>query len=213
MLSVRSSFHVDGVPGSLVGGGGPMPAVTRSALRVSLASAVWTFLASAAAMAVGIATGALALVAFGVVQLFDFDADVVLVVHFRVGAAAAHLERVVLRIVASGLLALGTVTAIVSVLHLRTGEAPRSAIAGIVLAAVSVVVLTVLALRKRHVAARLSSRALRADGNLTSVGAALAAITVAGTSSAQAFDLWWMDPVAALVIGIGAIGMGAATKT
>jgi divalent metal cation (Fe/Co/Zn/Cd) transporter len=189
-----------------------MPAVTRSALRVSLTSAVWTLLASAAAMAVGIANGALALVAFGVVQLFDFAADVVLVVHFRVGEAAAHLERVVLRIVASGLLALGTVTAIVSLLHLRAGEAPSGAMAGIVLAAVSVVVLTVLALRKRYVAARVPSRALRADANLTGVGATLAAVTVAGTSSAQAFDLWWMDPVAAIVIGIGAIGIGAATK-
>jgi hypothetical protein len=53
-----------------------MRSVVRSALRVSAVSALWTSVASATAIVVGLAEASLALVAFGVVQLFDFAADV-----------------------------------------------------------------------------------------------------------------------------------------
>ena len=59
-----------------------------SALRVSATSAAWTLTASAAAILIGLADASLALVAFGAVQLFDFAADVVLVIHFRAARGA-----------------------------------------------------------------------------------------------------------------------------
>ncbi len=190
-----------------------MPTVVDRALRVSATSAAWTLTASIAAIVLGLADKSLALVAFGVVQLFDFAADVVLVIHFRAGAAAEHLERLVLQVVAAGLLAMGSVTAVVSVLHLYNHDAAGdSAQTSIILAAASFVVLTALALRKRQLAARLPSPALHADGNLSAVGAALAAVTLVGISAAHAFGWWWTDPAAALVIAVGAIVVGATTK-
>jgi divalent metal cation (Fe/Co/Zn/Cd) transporter len=154
----------------------------------------------------------LALVAFGAVQLFDFAADVVLVVHFSAGAEAEHLERVVLRVVTWGLLLLGWVTGVVSVAHLRNGAGPTDSTASVILASASLVALTALALRKRYIAVRLPSQALLADGNLTGVGATLAAVTVVGVSAADLSDWWWMDPAAALVISAGAIAMGVTTS-
>jgi divalent metal cation (Fe/Co/Zn/Cd) transporter len=188
-----------------------MPTVLRSALRVSTASAVWTLTASVAAIVIGVADASLALVAFGAVQLFDFAADLVLIVHFRAGAAAEHLERTVLRVVAAGLLAVGFATAVVSALHLAGHDAADTSAGSVALAGASLVALTALAVRKRHLAVALPSRALRADGNLTAVGAALAAVTLAGTAAGSTLDWWWADPAAALVIAIGAIGLGAVT--
>lgn len=197
------------MPGSLVGGELTLSDLLRSALRVSAASAAWTLTASVAAIVLGLSNGSLALVSFGAVQLFDFAADVVLVVHFRAGAAAEHLERVVLRVVAAGLFAVGCVTAVVSVVYLVNHGAADEFLGSVVFAVVSLVALTALAVRKRHLSVRLPSHALRADGNLTAVGAALAAVTVGGIVMAGAFDWWWADPAAALVIALGAIGVGA----
>jgi divalent metal cation (Fe/Co/Zn/Cd) transporter len=189
-----------------------MPVDVVSAQRVSTLSAVWTLAASAFAVSLGLADRSLALVAFGAVQLFDFAADVVLVIHFRGGDAVEHLERVVLRVVAVGLLATGTTAVAFSVVNLNGHREATASAAGAGLAVASVVVLTALAVRKRQIAVRLPSHALRADGNLTTVGAALAAVTVAGTSATSAFDLWWADPVAAAVIGGVAIVVGATTR-
>jgi divalent metal cation (Fe/Co/Zn/Cd) transporter len=81
----------------------------------------------------------------------------------------------------------------------------------VVLAAVSVVALTAIALRKRYIAVRLPSDGLRADGNLSAVGATLAGVTVVGTGMAEIFDWWWADPLAALLIACGAIVLGVRT--
>ena len=57
-----------------------------------------------------------------------------------------------------------------------------------------------LAWRKFRVGSELGSPALRGDGVLTLAAAALAAITLAALLVNAAFDWWWADPLAALVI-------------
>ena len=185
------------------------------ALRVSMISAVWTLASSIGSVAIGFANESLALVVFGAVAVFDCASDIVLVVHFRAerrGRSAEHLETVVFRIVAGGLLAVGVAAVWFSINHLRDHAAVHSSGEAIALAAASSVVLSALAARKRHIAVRLPSRALQADGHLTAVGAVLAVVTLAGIATAKAFDWWWADPVAAMVIGIGAIGLSVITS-
>ena len=188
-----------------------MSTSTRSAIRVSTASAVWTLSASIASVALGLRDGSAALVSFGAVQLFDFAADVVLVVHFRVGPGADHLERVVLRIVSGGLIATGVVAGSVSTVRLIEHQHADESTSSIVLAAASLVVLALLALRKHQLARALPSAALRADGNLSAVGAGLGGVTLAGVTLTRAFGWTWSDPMAALVIAVGAIGLGVLT--
>ena len=121
---------------------------------------------------------------------------------------ADHLERAALRVITVGLVAVGMVTAVVSVIQLINEHHPSGAAAAVVLAAASLVALSVLALRKRHVAIRLPSRALKADGQLTTVGAVLAGVTLLGTAASAALGWWWADPAAALATAIGAIVLG-----
>jgi divalent metal cation (Fe/Co/Zn/Cd) transporter len=183
----------------------------RSALRVSAASAIWTLAASAAAIVIGLAGHAIALVAFGTVGILDCAASVVLVAHFRnarAGGTTERLERVALRIVTAGLVTVGIATAVVSVLHLLDRRATASSMASVLLAAVSLIALALLSLRKRHVSVRLASHALLADSHLSVVGAVLGAVTLGGTAASSSLGWWWADPVAALAIAIGAVGLG-----
>jgi divalent metal cation (Fe/Co/Zn/Cd) transporter len=197
---------------NLIGERTRVPAAIRQALRISVFSTAWSSIASVVAIGIGFAESSLTLSAFGVVQLFDFASGVALVLHFRGGSAAERLERAVVRFVAAGLLVLGCMTALFSLVHLYHGHAPQVSRASTVLALASCAALAALAWRKHDLARRLQHRALRADGNLSGVGATLAGVTVAGTSSASLFDLWWADPAAALVIGLAAVGIGASTR-
>ena len=183
-------------------------------LVISAASAVWTFSSSIAAVLIGLENDSLALVVFGAVAVFDCGSDVVLVAHFRAaqqGRDAEHLERVALRIVSVGLVAIGLASVGFSIRHLSDHQAADSSVAAIVLASASLVVLALLAYGKRVIGTRLPSRALHADGQLTGVGAVLAAVTLGGTAATGAFDWWWADPAAALLIGVGAITLGLLT--
>ena len=183
----------------------------KSALRVSIVSAIWTLLASLSLVVVGIRDGSLALVAFGAVGLFDFASDLVLVVHFRASLRqrdSAHLERVAIRIVGAGLIAVGATATVYSFIHLGTRHTTTPSALSLGLSAVSLIALTALAVRKAQIAVQLPSIALAADGKLTTIGAVLAAVTLAGTAVVEAFAWWWADPVAAAVIGLAAATLG-----
>src|SRR5262249_43633484 len=143
-----------------------VPVAIGQALRISAFSTIWSSIASAASIAIGVAEASLTLTAFGVVQVFDFVSGVALVVLFRGGPLAARLERAVLQVVAAGLLVLGVMTAFFSVIHLYKGHAPSASPTSLALALVSCVALAMLAIKKRDIALRLQHRALRADANL-----------------------------------------------
>jgi divalent metal cation (Fe/Co/Zn/Cd) transporter len=69
-----------------------------------------------------------------------------------------------------------------------------------VIAAVSAVVMPLLARAKRRVADALDSPTLRADAVETFVCGWLAAATLAGLALHAAFGWWWADPVAGLAL-------------
>jgi divalent metal cation (Fe/Co/Zn/Cd) transporter len=181
----------------------------RAGLRVSVASIVWTVAASSAAVAIGVVTNSLVVVAFGFTGLLDAAASTTLVVHFRHAlrheAPSDRHERLALRLVTIGLLTVGLATTGESVHRLLRHSTAESAPVAVVLAAASRVVLVGLAIRKRRVGRAVPSAALVADGWLSLVGALLALVTVAGTALTSAFGWWWADPVAALGVAAGAL--------
>lgn len=75
---------------------------------------------------------------------------------------------------------------------------PQHSIVGIVLAALSLIVMPWLAHLKRKVATSLESGALEAETRQTEICAYLSAILLLGLSLNAWFDWWWADPVAGL---------------
>ena len=186
----------------------------RSGLWLSVVSVVWTAAAGSAALTLGVSDGSLVLAALGAIGLIDGVGSATLIVHFRhaIGhrALSERLERRALRVVTVGMAAAGLATAVISVDRLVAHRGGHPVIAGVALSAVSAVVLSALALRKRRTARRIPSTALLADAWLSGIGALLAAVTVVGTALLEAFRWWWLDPAAAAALGAAALVVSAA---
>ena len=184
----------------------------RQGLVVSVASIAWTTFASAIEITLGLQHHVLTLVVFGLAGTLDAVGSAALVVHFRHALRhdefAEHHERRATIIVSVGLMVLGAITVIESARRLAAGTVGTQTRLGVIVAAVAIVVLGVLATIKRRVARDVGSAALEADGYLSASGALLAAVAVVGATVGTRAGLWWVDPVAALVIALGAGGVG-----
>jgi divalent metal cation (Fe/Co/Zn/Cd) transporter len=77
---------------------------------------------------------------------------------------------------------------------------PAESVPGIVLAALSLVVMPVLAMAKRRVGRRMSSLTVVADSGQTMLCSYLSAILLVGLVANATLGWWWADPIAALVI-------------
>jgi divalent metal cation (Fe/Co/Zn/Cd) transporter len=121
---------------------------------------------------------------------------------------SARREVIAHRIVVVGLITVGLATIAIDVRRLVIGTGGKASLAAIGLATVSLLVLTILSIRKRSIARRVSSAALRADGHLSSVGAAMAAITLGATALTQLFGWHWADATAAIIVGGIAVLLG-----
>jgi divalent metal cation (Fe/Co/Zn/Cd) transporter len=114
--------------------------------------------------------------------------------------AAERLERRAQGYIVVAMLVVGLYIAVQGVRSLVGGGHPEASAFGVTLAAVSLVVLPVLAWRKLAVAALLASQALRGDGVLTGAAAVLAATTLTALLLNSALGWWWADPTAALLV-------------
>ena len=79
-------------------------------------------------------------------------------------------------------------------------ERPNESTVGIVLAAVSVIVMPLLARAKRRVAVQMRSGALAAEAQQTSLCAYLSAILLGGLLLNATLGWWWADPIAAFAM-------------
>jgi divalent metal cation (Fe/Co/Zn/Cd) transporter len=158
------------------------------------------------AIAFAVASGSLALAAFGLESLVDGAASAVLVWRFsierREPSRAAEIERTARRLIGAVLVAVASYLFAASVGALVTGAARHDSTAAVMLLVVSTPVLPGLAYRKLSLARRLRSRALRADGLLTVVAAMLAAVTLIAVVVNRYARVTAADPVAALVMAV-----------
>ena len=72
------------------------------------------------------------------------------------------------------------------------GKAPHSSIVGIIIAALSLVMIPLLVRYKRRIASRLASGALEAETRQTRVCAYLSAILLAGLGLNVWWGWWWL---------------------
>jgi divalent metal cation (Fe/Co/Zn/Cd) transporter len=189
----------------------------RAAMHVSEVSFVWTVVASAIAIAVGVVSGSAVLTAFGAIGIVDAVGSIALVHHFRhalrTQALSDRFERRAHHIVVAGLGTIGLATIVASASRLLTDASAEASNAGTVVAAVSLVALVGLSARKQRVARRVGSRALLADGHLSAVGALQAAVALAGLVAAEWLGWQWADAVAAIAVGVVALTLAILSWT
>ncbi|GAA2246691.1 cation transporter [Herbiconiux moechotypicola] len=119
-----------------------------------------------------------------------------------------HWEKGTLRVIAVAFFALAVYVSVSAVLALTRVIEPEHSTVGIVLTALSVVIMPFLSLAERRTGRELGSATAVADSKQTLVCACLSAAVLLGLLLNTLFGWWWADPVAALVIVVFAVREG-----
>jgi divalent metal cation (Fe/Co/Zn/Cd) transporter len=168
--------------------------------RLEFFTVGWNLLEALISIAAGLLAGSIALIGFGVDSLIETASGTILLWRLRAGEKGERRERTALKLVGWSLLALAAYVAFDSVKSLVLAEHPERSIPGIIIAALSLIVMPLLARAKRKVAAGLNSRAMAADSTQTDICAYLSAILLGGLGLNALFGWWWADPAAALIM-------------
>lgn len=171
-------------------------AIRRGRL-LSYLTIIWNSLEGIIAVGAGLLAGSIALVGFGVDSVIEVSSGAIIL--WRL-ASGEHRERLALRLVGFSFLALAAYIAFDAAKSLIYREPPNPSYIGIAIAALSLVVMPLLARAKRKVAQQLNSRAMVADSRQTDLCAYLSAILLGGLILNALVGWWWADPVAALIM-------------
>jgi divalent metal cation (Fe/Co/Zn/Cd) transporter len=181
-------------------------AAIRAGVRLEVFTVVWMALEALLAIGAGVAARSLLLTAFGFDSVIELLSGVTLLWWLSAearGSSTSHIERMerratqisaVLLVLLCGYLVFVGVGGLVLRLH------PEGSVLGVAVSAAAVVVMPLLAWRKRRVNLTLGSAALRADVAETLTCAYMAAATLAGTALNLLAGWWWAEYVAALAL-------------
>ena len=157
----------------------------------------WNSLEAVAAIGAGLIAGSIALVGFGFDSVIEVSSGAILLWRLVSGE---HRERLALKLVGFSFLALAVYVAFDATKSLWLRQSPEVSYIGIAIAALSLVVMPLLAKAKRRVAENLNSRAMKADSRQTDICAYLSAILLVGLGLNALFGWWWADSAAALMM-------------
>lgn len=178
----------------------PHAANVRRGRRLEYFTIAWNSLEAIAAIGAGLFAGSVALVGFGVDSVIETSSGAILLWRLRDGERGEEREGLALRLVGISFLFLAAYVAFDAVKSLVLREPPEASYVGICIAALSLLVMPLLARAKRRVAVAINSRAMKADSRQTDLCAYLSAILLAGLALNALFGLWWADPVAGLIM-------------
>jgi divalent metal cation (Fe/Co/Zn/Cd) transporter len=161
------------------------------------------------AVVAGLAAGSVALIGFGADSVIEGLASFVIIWRFTGSRMnSEHAERRAQRLVAAQFFLLAPWVAYGASEALITGDHPDASWVGIGLALTSAIGMPILGVAKRRVGEQLGSVATRGEGMQNVLCGYLAAAVLTGLLGNALLGLWWLDPVAALVIAVVAVSEG-----
>ena len=182
----------------------------QRALLLTYITLAWMTIEGAAALLLGWASKSLLLEAFGIDSLIELFSGGVLLWRLRVettGAATSEhveaVERRAARWVGYSLYALVVYVLFNSgygIFVVKRVTDTHESVWGILIGVVAKVGMPILAAYKLKVAARLNSRALRADAVESIVCGYLSIVLIVGLAATRILGWWWLDSVAALAL-------------
>jgi cation diffusion facilitator family transporter len=153
----------------------------------------------------GSIAGSIALVGFGLDSVVESLSGLILIWRLRQHETCSHedeerIEKMVERFVAVTFFLLGAYVLFESISKLLTHEISQPSPVGILIAILSLIVMPVLAWRKKVVGTEIGSRALIADAKETITCAYLSVALLVGLLANYLFGFWQADPLVGLVI-------------
>ena len=181
--------------------------LSRRAQLLAGTSAIYNVIEGVIAITAGAAAGSVALVGFGLDSLVEMSSGLVILWQFRHRLPESR-ERQALRLIAISFFALAAYVTVESVRTLSTAERVQPSGVGIVLAAVSLVIMPCLSWAQRRTGRALDSGSVVADSKQTLLCSYLSAILLAGLVLNASLGWSWVDPLVGLVIAVLAVREG-----
>lgn len=179
-------------------------------LKIAFALVILTIAYNIAEALVAVFTGysaeSIALVGFGFDSLLEVSAAFLMLwrlieqLRHHSDEAIKEVETTVHRFVGATFLLLAGYIAFDSITTLWHQARPEVSIVGIILAALSLLIMPLLAWGKMRAAREINRPALRAEAKETVACSILSLIVLIGLGLNAALGWWWADPVAALVM-------------
>lgn len=190
--------------------------IVRRATVLNRLTIGWNAVEGIVAIAAGIAASSVGLVAFGLDSGIEVSAALVLAWRLhqekRDNCQLPADDRARF-LIALSFAALAAYVSVSAAIDLIGRHEPEASTLGIAIAALSLIVMPVLAAAKRRLALQLGSQAAVAEAAQTNVCTMLSAALLIGLSANALFDWWWADPVAGLVIAGVSAWMAVRTFT
>lgn len=179
------------------------PGAVRRARWLNTLTIGWNTIEGVVAIGAGIVAGSVSLIGFGLDSAIEVSAAATLT--WRLARenrddCRQNDDQLAQRLVAVAFGVLAVYVAYNATSDLVAGRAPDPSLVGVMLAAVSLVVMPFIARAKRKVAPTIGSRAALAEATQTDLCTALSAALLIGLGLNALFGWWWADPLAALVI-------------
>lgn len=165
---------------------------------------------AAVALTAGAAASSTALVGFGLDSLIEVSSAAAVAWQFsaRTARARQDRERAALRVIAVSFFALAGYISLESVRALAGGGHASTSRVGLVLAALSLLVMPVLSAAQRRAGREIGSTSAVADSSQTLLCTYLSAVLLVGLALNGLFGWGWADPAAGLVIAVLALAEG-----
>lgn len=161
---------------------------------------VWDILEALGSIAAALLSGSVALLTYGIDSVIEVTSGSILLWRLQEGKKGEQREQLASKLVGVSLIALAVYILYDAGSSLILHRPPETSFFGIGIAAVSVILMPVLARAKRKVAEGLNSRSMHADSRQTDICAYLSSILLIGLLLNALFGWWWADPAAALVM-------------
>ena len=195
-------------------GGVPQPRVDAAPRAIVLERVTigYNVIEGLVAVTFGIIAGSIALTGFGFDSWIEVTAAAVVLRRLRAEVAGGEpdedKERRALRVVALTFFVLAIYVTVEGIRSLVVGDEPSVTVVGMVLTALSAVIMPTLARLKRTAGEAMNSRLVLADAAETKLCAWLSVSTLAGLAGFAAFGFGWIDPLAGFVIAYFAVREG-----
>ncbi len=174
----------------------------------------WNVVEGVIAIVAGALAGSVSLVGFGLDSVIEVSAAVILAWRLAKEGQRGCMERFdrrATRLVAVSFAVLAAYVGVESVRDLLGAARPEVSGVGIAVAALSLVVMPMLARSKLRLAPVLGSQAAASEANQTNLCAVLSAVVLVGLALNAVLGWWWADPMAG--IGIAGVASVEAVRT
>ncbi len=187
-------------------------AQVRLGIWVEIFTVLWMVVEAVVSIGAGIAARSTLLTAFGIDSVIELVSGAMLLWRLSVearGEDTKHIERAEQRaawVVAVALALLCVYVLATAVYGLLTQSRPENSLVGIAISIAALVVMPMLGITKRRIAARIGSSALRGDAASSFTCGYMAGAVLLGVGLNALFHWWWAEDVASLLFLFWLIG-------